>query len=180
MSQTRSLWRQVSHFRGDCAENRYWSVRLPVKWARPILGTCRTPTLAPTLRSSRILDDGRTEMNAGCIHEFWVRRAREGAQLSGGCCFGCAWHLAVPRISCQCEINVGGALSTAAVAVPSGYLHKRSIGPRNPRRHNPTLGTAGISCFYATWHAAGLPGLRVRSGFDYHRVAKSALKKWSR
>jgi hypothetical protein len=29
------------------------------------------------------------KMNAGCIHEFWVRRAREGAQLSGGCCFGC-------------------------------------------------------------------------------------------
>ena len=124
MSQTRSLWRQVSHFRGDCAENRYWSVRLPVKWARPILGTCRTPTLAPTLRSSRILDDGRTEMNAGCIHEFWVRRAREGAQLSGGCCFGCAWHLAVARIS------MSAAQKPSTIVQPTRHRQRSALEPQ--------------------------------------------------
>ena len=84
-------------------------------------------------------------MNAGCIHEFWVRRAREGAQLSGGCCFGCAWHLAVARISCQCEINVGGALSTAAVAVPAG-----SVSTNDRLGHATLVGTIRLSVLLAS------------------------------
>ena len=46
------------------------------------------------------------------------------------------------------------------------------------RGHATLVGTFRLSVLltsrasYAAWHAAGLPGLRVRSGVDCHRVAK--------
>ena len=82
------------------------------------------------------------------------------------------------RVACKSRIDCGVGRWFRLV-----WLGAVRVG-HNDDWHIILIGTFRLSVLltsrasYAAWHAAGLPGLRVRSGVDCNRVANAAIKKW--